>query len=553
MPCVLGLDAGTSSIKAVLVTIDGTGAATVEASHTQPLSPPTSGSGALMPGVSEMDASMWWEAALTAINHVLLQPTVKGKMVDCITLSGQMQSTLLIQQDGTPLRPALIYSDTRARGEAAQIEESIGHKRLKRELTNWKGAASTLAKLAWLLKHDADAIERCAAVCLSAHEYLYYRLTGRVMTDATNASVTGLLQKDATELAWAAALLRDAGVPQSLIDKLPPIGRGAVLLAPLSTTAATSLSSGASTCVSAGATRVCLGSGDLGSTTVGALGTALVSHAPAPHASTYCSTYCYLGTSGWVATVRSESDAAKCEAFRVSHPTSASMSIIAAPMTTAGGNVRWLCRLLYPGLPEAEALAAFEAEAAAAPPTCDGLLYLPYLQGERCPVNDPNAKACFVGLGPETTRAHMCRAVLEGICFAVRSLLPLLPAEEATSTLPPLVLVGGVANSKVFVETLADVLQREIRVSPSPSHVPALGAAAIALAALAEAVDGEEGAVDVAEPPPSTSSTSSPTFESYQPEPNLERTYDAAHKRFCTLHPSLSETFSRTSALPTTQ
>jgi xylulokinase len=565
---VLALDAGTSSIKAVLANIEeATGAATVELSHVEPLPPPLN---------SEMDASIWWSAALTAIDCVLMRPAAKGEVVDCITLSGQMQSTLLIQQDGTPLRNALIYSDTRATAEAAQIEEAIGRERLLSEVTNWKGAASTLAKLVWLLAHEADAVDQCAAVCLSAHEYLFFRLTGgRAMTDATNASVTGLLQKDAAELGWARALLRDAGLPQALVDKLPAVGSGPDLLAPLSTSAAASLSS--TEAVSVGTTRICLGSGDLGSTTVGALGAALLSSSmpspSSPPSLPHADTYCYLGTSGWVATVRSETDAANCDAFSVRHPTAASMRILAAPMTTAGGNVRWLCRLLYPGLPDNEALAAFEAEAAAATPTCDGLLYLPYLQGERCPVNDPNARACFVGLGPDTTRAHMCRAVLEGICFAVRSLLSLLPAEAATCTphhlltsnlagaiaaardkkaahfsfpeslvavtLPPLVLVGGVASSKVLATTLAAVLQREIRVSNSPSHVPALGAAAIALAALAEQ-DHPGTAAGTAPTPP----TSSPTFESYQPNANLERAYNAAYKRFCTLHPSLSETFS---------
>ena len=570
MRCVLALDAGTSSIKAVLATIDdSTGAATVKVSHIEQLPPPVN---------SEMDASIWWSAAVAAIDGVLMQPAAKREVIDCITLSGQMQSTLLIQQDGTPLRDALIYSDARATAEAAQIEEAIGRERLLSELTNWKGAASTLAKLVWLLAHDADAIDRCAAICLSAHEYLFYRLTGGcAMTDATNASVTGLLQKDTDKLGWGTALLRDAGLPQSLIDKLPPIGRGADLLASLSTAAAASLSS---TAVAAGTTRVCLGSGDLGSTTVGALGTALLSSSAAPSPPPRASTYCYLGTSGWVATVRSESDAANCDAFSVCHPTAASMRILAAPMTTAGGNVRWLCRLLFPGLPDDEALAAFEAEAADAPPTCDGLLYLPYLQGERCPVNDPNAKACFVGLGPQTTRAHMCRAVLEGICFAVRSLLPLLPAERPARTLhphaltalheaiahaeasgshsfdlakglsvvpPPLVLVGGVANSNVLATTLAAVLQREVCVSHAPSHVPALGAAAIALAALAEEGHGGAARGDASgksySAPPSAPTPSRPAFASYHPNPNLERAYDAAYERFCTLHPSLSGTF----------
>ena len=101
-------------------------------------------------------------------------------------------------------------------------------------------------------------------------------------------------------------------------------------------------------------------------------------------------------------------------------------------MTTAGGNLHWLAALLFgEATPAAQALAALDAEAAAAPPGCGGLLFLPYLCGERCPVADPAARACFVGLGRGSSRPHMCRAVLEGLCFAVRSLLPLLEEEGA--------------------------------------------------------------------------------------------------------------------------
>ena len=158
---MLALDAGTSSIKAVLTSIDAaTGAATVEAVHAEPLPPPVN---------SEMDAALWWDASVRALDAVITKGGGEGT-VDCITLSGQMQSTLLIRQDGTPLRNALIYSDVRATAEAAQLEASIGLERMQEELTNWKGAASTLAKLVWMLSHEADAIDGCAAVCLSLRD-----------------------------------------------------------------------------------------------------------------------------------------------------------------------------------------------------------------------------------------------------------------------------------------------------------------------------------------------------------------------------------------------
>ena len=177
---------------------------------------------------------------------------------------------------------------------------------------------------------------------------------------------------------------------------------------------------------------VCHGSGDLGATTVGALGSGSFGGGGGSGGGGVA-TYCYLGTSGWVATTCAAEDRCRAapRAFRLRHP-SPTASILAAPMTTAGGNLHWLAALLFgEATPVAQALAAIDTEAAAAPPGCGGLLFLPYLCGERCPVADPAARACFVGLGRGSSRPHMCRVVLEGLCFAVRSLLPLLEEEGA--------------------------------------------------------------------------------------------------------------------------
>jgi len=276
---------------------------------------------------------------------------------------------------------------------------------------------------------------------------------------------------------------------------------------------------------------VCHGAGDLGTTTAGALGANSVG------------TYCYLGTSGWVATQRPAGTLYDGPAVCVRGASPGHSLLLAAPTTTAGGNLHWLASVLWPGVDKQTAFAAFELEVSAAPAGCDGVLYLPYLNGERCPVRDPDARACFVGIGIGTSRGCMCRAVVEGLCFAVRSLLELLPPAELEAggeggggeggggvggggeggggdggggdgggdgvggeggggdggggeggggdggggngaggsggkggAPPPLVLVGGVAASATLVQTLADVLQREVRVPAGPQHAPALSA-----------------------------------------------------------------------------
>jgi xylulokinase len=517
---ILAIDAGTSCIKAVVVSLPE-GVVHNETAH--PLDPPASASS----GYAEQRAEQWSDATAAAIRSLGAGPGG----VDAIALSGQMQSVLLVDVDGQPLLPALLYSDSRATTEASRLEAVIGRDRLLRETCNWKGAVSVLPKLCWLYSHHPDLLERAAHILLGAHDWIFFWLTGEAVTDMTNASVTGLLRSGDDE--WAADMMAEAGLPAWLVDKLPALSTSGPAMAWLKPAAAESLGWPLASFV-----RVCHGAGDLGTATVGALG-----GSPG--------TYCYLGTSGWVATLRgTESEGDTGRAFRIRGATRDRTSVLAAPTTTAGGNLRWLAGVLWPELPEAGAYAAMEAEASAAPPGCDAVIYLPYISGERCPVNDPQARACFVGMGLGTGRPQMCRAVLEGLCFAVRSLLELLPAEHAAGAAaregdgttdgeivagcpPPLVLVGGVARSATLVQTLANVLQREIRVPSAPQHAPALGAARLALAAMT----GAPGASETAPMPEYARSAF--------PDAALQPLYERRYSAFCALHPALRDTFPR--------
>lgn len=515
---ILAIDAGTSCIKAIVVSLPE-GVVHSETAH--PLHPPASAAS----GYAEQRAEQWSNATAAACRSLGEGPGG----VDAIALSGQMQSVLLVDVDGQPLLPALLYSDSRATAEASRLEEVIGRDRLLRETCNWKGAVSVLPKLCWLHAHHPDLLERAAHVLLGAHDWLYFWLTGEAVTDPTNASVTGLLRPWADE--WAADLLVEAGLPAWLAKKLPALSMSGPAMAWLQPAAAARLGWPANSRV-----RVCHGAGDLGATTVGALGGT-------------SGTYCYLGTSGWVATQQGD-ETHDGRAFRVRAATRQRSAVLAAPTTTAGGNLRWLAGILWPGLPEGVAYAALEAEASAAPPGSDGVVYLPYISGERCPVSDPEARACFVGIDMGTGRPQMCRAVLEGLCFAVRSLLELLPAEQAACAAAaeaggtsgprpadagalPLVLVGGVAASATLLQTLANVLQREIRVPLAPQHAPALGAARLAFAAMRGAAGDSDSA-----PMPACA-------RSAFPDATLQPLYERRYSAFCALHPALRDTFPR--------
>jgi len=557
-------------------------------------------------GEAEQNPHSWWAALVRAVRTLSEETDLDA--VEAIGLSGQMQSVILVDATGAAVRPALLYSDTRATAEAAELEARLGLQRLQAETLNWKGAASVLPKLLWLSRHEPAALVAATAVHLAAHDYLFARLAapaakagggaasggaasggaasggaasgGMHVTDATNASTTGLLL--ASGGGWAEALMLDAGLSERLLGLLPalceqPGAPGGV--APLSAAAARELG-----VPQLAGVPVCHGSGDLGATTVGALGSGTFINGGGGSGGGGGATYCYLGTSGWVATACMNAAGGRCRAapraFRLRHPSPAA-SILAAPMTTAGGNLHWLAALLFgEATPAAQALAALDAEAAAAPPGCGGLLFLPYLCGERCPVADPAARACFVGLGRGSSRPHMCRAVLEGLCFAVRSLLPLLEeegaeeegAEVAPAPLdlealaaaiadarhsgraryrylpsaapppcgpPPLTLVGGVARSLLLPQILADVLQRAVHVPAHPEHASALGAAALGAAALGAAALGHLAVV--APPPPE---------RVYAPCASLAPMYDHAYAAFCRVHPALRDTFAHLACPP---
>ena len=544
---LLALDAGTSAVKALLVS-PVRGGWKLHARAVRPLREPDS----LPGGGVEQSPEEWWQAAVHAAREVI-EAVGASADVRTVSLSGQMQSVILCSRDAVALRPALLYSDSRASAEATHLEEQLGRERLLAETANWKGAVSVLPKLLWLQRHEPDALESAVHVLLGAADYLFARLTRdggdgsgdhrappapdalpALLTDYTNAATTGLLSAAGGD--WHDSLLEQAGL-LSVRAKLPALAAPADAVLPLSTAAAAALG------IADGArVRVCHGAGDLGTTTVGAL---------AALGGACSGTYCYLGTSGWVACAGAGAiDAPR--AFGVRHPY-AGHSIAAAPMTTAGAHLGWAGRLLFPeAKDEGSAIGMVEAEAKCAAPDAGGVLFLPYLGGERCPIEDPNARACWIGMSAATRRPELCRAVILGICFALRSLLQLLPerppldsiASGSSANGSAIALVGGAARSHVLAQCLADVLQRCIIVPAHPQDIPALGCAEIAAEALGLRQTSEAAAADVR--------AGGVAFEA-TPNAAMAPSLDAMFQAFCGAHPGLRETFGTLAAAPRAQ
>lgn len=466
----------------MLLRPDGTVVAEAETRYaTGTVSPPGS------PGAMEQDPEEWLTAFGAAVGDVMRDVPTEAAPA-AVALSGQMQDVCLVAR-GRSIRRSLLYSDVRAVDEAEHILACLGPERGGgvRGLSNFKGAAACLSKWLWLKRREPDVLAATEHILLGAHSYLAYVLTGgeAVVCDPTTASTTGLLAPPTRTAAgeveaprWAEDAVRslNENLDPSL---LPSLLRGATP-GPVGTVSRVTLESRLRHLPSVlVGTPVFHGVGDLASTTVGAVGLG-------PGAA-----YAYLGTSGWIATCVPWSKATKREVgapgvFRLLHP-DADVAIVAASMVTAGGNAEWARGVLLPD--GGNGLEDLDAAAGVAPPGCDGVLYLPHLNGERSPFTDPTARGSFVNLSPRTTRGHLCRAVLEGVAYNYRALAESLNAElDATddekekgagvALPPPLPLVGGGARSRLWTQTLADVLGRPVKPVPDAATVAARGTAA---------------------------------------------------------------------------
>lgn len=441
MPRFMAVDIGTTGAKAVLLNDDGRVLASAYRDY-----PTTSADG----GIVEQQVSDWW-AAVDAIAREL---TGSSGAPDAVALTGQMQNVILIDASGQPMRPVILYSDTRARSEAEAVRAALGAQTLEQLTGSVLGAGGLLAKLAWLKAHEPEALVQTQTILLGAADAAAFHWCGESATDTTTASTTGLMVLESRE--WLDEALFDAVGLGAARAKLPLLLPGGALAGRVSEQAAqrSGLHAG---------TPVYLGPGDAGAATLGA-----GSGEPGP-------AYLYLGTSGWVAFSAEMRPAAGTGVFTLAHPRPGNY-IAVAPLLTAGGNLDWI-----KGVLDAPDYGQLIAAAVAAP--ASALLYLPYLNGERSPFNDPLARGAFIGLNAGHTRADLARAVLEGVAFAYRQVLEtLLPA-------PPdaLVLTGGGARSAGWSQILADVTGAAVDVAADAHNVGVRGAVLAARVARGEA------------------------------------------------------------------
>ena len=442
-PHFLGLDVGTSAVKAILVAPDGELRA--QASVPLTLAVPE-------PGWAEQDPNAWWSAAIAVLHQ--LRDTAADADVAALGISGQMHSSVLLDRAGQVVRPALLWCDGRTTAECAALTRSLGGEAALRDLVrNAALEGFTLPKLLWVRNHEPEAWRRVATVLLPK-DFIRFRLTGVLATEPSDAS--GTLLFDPARRVWSDAVLRAAELPAAL---LPAVGESAEVLGRLTPEAGavTGLPPGTPV-VGGGADNAC-----------GALGVGVVSSGEAVAS---------WGTSGTVlAPVAEPLVDPLLRAHTFCHVVPGHWYLMGVVLS-AGAAFAWyrdqLARELA-GVSGADPALTREAEPV--PPGARGITFLPYLAGERTPHRDAGARGALLGLSLSHSRAELTRAVLEGIGFALRDCLEVL--RELGVAPAQLVLTGGGARNPFLRRLQAEIFGVPV-CTVNHEEGPAFGAALLA-------------------------------------------------------------------------
>lgn len=450
MKALLGIDIGTSGTKVLVwdpdqgkILGEATGEHTLEVPH---------------PGWAEQTPAQWWNATCDATKRAMAAAKVTGDDIAGIGLSGQMHGSVFLDDKGEVVRPCILWCDNRTAPECDEITARAGKDNLHRWVANPALPGFTAPKAVWLKNHEPANFKRTAKMILPK-DHIRYQLTGELATEVSDAAGTILFNVE--KRVWCDELIEALGLPRSWFV---PVKESHEITGQVTAkaAAATGLREG---------TPVVGGGAD---NAAGAVGCGIVKEGRV---------FVSLGSSGVVLT--------PCDAFRVDPNERLHSFCAAVPgqwylmgcMLTAGLALRWTRDALCQDL-EAKAKAEgsdiydlMMGEAAKSVPGAGGVAFLPHLQGERSPLNDPKASGGFVGVGLSTTRGDLIRAVIEGITYNLRACLDV--ARDVGCAIDEIRLTGGGANSPLWRQLCADVFDAEIVVLGTAAG-PALGAALLA-------------------------------------------------------------------------
>ncbi len=449
MKALLGIDIGTSGTKTVLFDENGTPLAgkTVEYPLYQPQN-----------GWAEQDPADWWNATVEGIQAVLANSGVPAGDIAGIGLSGQMHGLVMLDAAGSVLRPSIIWCDQRTAAECEQMNRVLGEARVIEMTGNPPMTGFTAAKILWVQNNEPDIYEQCAHILLPK-DYIRYLLTGEFATEVSDAS--GMQLMDVAKRRWSGEVLEKLHIDKGLLPTMheSPEVTGKVHAAGAK---ATGLAVG---------TLVVGGAGD---NPAAAIGTGVVREGSA------------FTTIGSSAVVYAVSDVPRIDAKGRVHGLCASVPgkwTVMSCTQSAGLSLKWLRdTACAPEVAEAEKLGVdpyvvMDRLAANIPIGAEKLLFLPYLMGERSPHPDPDCRGVFFGLSAMHTRAHLIRAVMEGVAYSQAECVDVF--REMGVPVSDMTVCGGGGRSGLWRQMLADLYGCPVH-TPAADEGGALGVALLA-------------------------------------------------------------------------
>ena len=490
----LGIDTSTTSSKALL--IDEEGKVVVVASSPHTLQTPR-------PLWSEQDPPEWWEAVSASIRSVLEKAGVGGERIAAVGLTGQMHGLVLLDEAGNILRPAILWNDQRTQSQCDEIHQLIGREKFIQITGNVALTGFTAPKILWVKENEPEVYAKAKRVLLPK-DYIRYKLTGEYAMDKADGAGTVLFDLKARN--WSDEVLAALDIPR---EWMPQTFEGTEFTGHVTDEAASLTGLKVGTPVAAGGGDQAAGAVGVGAVEAGVIGLT-------------------VGTSGVVfATTPSaliEPDG-RLHAFCHAVP---NMWHFMGVMLSAAGSLQWYRDTLAPEMSFDELL----KEAEAVPAGSEGLQFLPYLSGERTPHPDPSARGAFIGLTLRHSRAHMTRAVLEGVSFGLKDSFTLIQ-NAGLGAITQVRASGGGTKSALWRQILASVLETEL-VTVNTTEGAAYGAALLAGVGAGTWVDVQSACRGVIKITGTT-----------QPNPQDAGPYQKAYSIYQNLYPVLKPSFDK--------
>jgi xylulokinase len=426
---IVGIDVGTGGTRTVIVHADGRIVASATEAH-EPFE-------SAQIGWAEQRPEDWWRAATRSVRHALTQADLRGHEIGCVGFSGQMHGAVLLDGSDDVVRPALIWCDVRTHEQCLELTSRIGADRIIRLTCNPALTNFTLTKLLWTRENEPRLWSRVRAVMLPK-DYVRFRLTGERATDMADAS--GTLMLDVARRRWSDEMLQATGIDRAV---LPALHESPDVCGTISAAGADASGLAAGTPVVAGA----------GDQAAGAAGMGIV--APGSVSAT-------IGTSGVVfAATDWPAVDPRGRLHTFCHAIPGRWHVMGVTQA-AGLSLRWFRDRFASGAVNdgEDPYDRLTREAATVAAGADGLLWAPYLMGERTPHLDPHARGALIGLTASHTRAHVVRAILEGVAFSLKDTLTIF--EEMNVPMNSIRLGGGGSRSPLWRQIQADVYGQEL-------------------------------------------------------------------------------------------